>query len=134
MAVEILQRARRAGALEIFRGGVGVEMHGKQLALDQIRLHRLAQADRYVGLAHGEVELLVAGDEIDADIGIEVEEFAEPGRAPETPDAALPWSLPKSRRWRTRPRRRPTRSPGRSLRSRTPRASRSSRSVRWPRP
>ena len=57
-------------------------MHGKQLALDEIRLGRLAQSDRDVGLAHGEVELFVAGEQRDLDIGIEVEKFAEPRRQP----------------------------------------------------
>ena len=82
MIVELLERARRAEALEIFGRGVGVEMHREQLALDQVGLRRLAQPDRDVGLAHGEVELLVGGDQRDADVGIEVEEFAEPRRQP----------------------------------------------------
>ena len=80
--VEILVAARRAEALEIFRRGVGVEVHGEQLALDQVGLRRLAQPDRDVGLAHREIELLLGGQQRDADVGIEFEEFAEPRRQP----------------------------------------------------
>ena len=59
--VEIVVGARRAETLEVIGRGIGVEMHGEQLALDQIGLGRLAQADGDVGLAHGEIELLVGG-------------------------------------------------------------------------
>ena len=50
-------------------------MHGEQPALDEVGLLRLAQPDRAVGLAHGEVELLVGEDQLQADLGIELEEF-----------------------------------------------------------
>ena len=90
MLVEVLVGARRAEALEIFRRRIGVEMHRKQLALDQVRLGRLAQADRHVGLAHREVEFLVGGDEGDADVRIEIAELAEPRRQPMHADAR-PW-------------------------------------------
>ena len=50
-------------------------MHGEQPALDQVRLLRLAQPDGAIGLAHGQVEFLVGEDELQLDIGIEVEEF-----------------------------------------------------------
>src|SRR5208282_4909398 len=56
MAIEIVDRSRRAEALEVFGRGVNVEVHGEQLALDQVGLRRLAQTNRDVGLAHGEVE------------------------------------------------------------------------------
>ena len=82
VVVELLQRARRAGALEVFGRGIGVEVHREQLALDQVGLGRLAQPDRDVGLAHGEVELLVGGDQRDADVGEQIHEFAEPRRQP----------------------------------------------------
>ena len=85
--VELLVRARRAEALEIFRRRVGVEMHREQLALDQVGLRRLAQPDGDVGLAHGEVELLVGGDQRDVDVGIEIEELAEPRGEPMHADA-----------------------------------------------
>ena len=85
--VELLVRARRAEALEIVGRGIGVEMHREQLALDQVRLRRLAQADGDVGLAHRQVELLVGGDQRDVDVGIEIEEFAEPRREPMHADA-----------------------------------------------
>ena len=62
-------------------------MHREQLALDQVGLRRLAQADRHVGLAHGEIEFLVGGDQRDVDVGIEVDELAEPRREPMHADA-----------------------------------------------
>ena len=85
--VEFLVRARRAEPLQVFGRGVGMEMHREQLALDQVRLRRLAQADGDVGLAHGEVELFVGGDQRDVDVRIEIEEFAEPRRQPMHADA-----------------------------------------------
>ena len=87
MVVELFERARRAEALEVFGRRVGVEVHREQLALDQVGLRRLAQPDRDVGLAHGEVELLVGGEQRDVDVGIEVEELAEPRREPMDADA-----------------------------------------------
>ena len=62
-------------------------MHREQLAPDQIRLRRLAQADGDVGLAHGEVELLFGGNQRDVNVGIKIEEFAEPRRQPIHADA-----------------------------------------------
>ena len=50
-------------------------MHREQPALDEVRLLRLAQPDRAVGLPHGEVELLIGEDQLQLDIGIEIEEF-----------------------------------------------------------
>ena len=64
-----------------------MEVHREQLALDQVGLGRLAQPDRDVGLAHGEVELLVGGQERDPDLGVEVDELAEPRREPVHADA-----------------------------------------------
>ena len=58
-------------------------MHREQPALDEVGLRRAAQADRDVGLAHGEVELLVGQDELDAHVGIEVEELADALREPD---------------------------------------------------
>ena len=52
-------------------------MHGEQPALDEVGLLRLAQPDRAVGLAHGEVEFLVGEDQLQLDIGIEVEELLD---------------------------------------------------------
>ena len=85
--VELFVRARRAEALEIFRRRIGMEMHREQLALDQVGLGRLAQADGDVGLAHREVELLVGGDQGDVDVGIQLQELAEPRRQPVHADA-----------------------------------------------
>ncbi len=53
-----------------------MEVHGEQPALDQVALHGLAQADGHVGLAHGEVELLVGEQHLHAHLGVEVEELA----------------------------------------------------------
>ena len=62
-------------------------MHGEQLALNEIRLRRLAQPDGDVGLAHGKVEFFLGGEQRDADVRIELEEFAEPRRQPVNADA-----------------------------------------------
>ena len=56
--VEIVERCRLAESLgEVVRRGVEVIVHREQAPLDQVRLDRLAEPDRDVGLAHGEVEL-----------------------------------------------------------------------------
>ena len=54
-----------------------MEMHGEQPPLDEVGLLRLAQPDRAVGLAHGEVELLIGEDQLQLDLGIEVEELLD---------------------------------------------------------
>ena len=82
MRVEVVERARRAEALDVFRRAIGVEADREQLALDQVRLGRLAGADRHVGLAHRQVEVLVGDDQRDADVRIERGEFVEPRNQP----------------------------------------------------
>src|SRR5580704_8362087 len=59
-----------------------MEMHGEQLALDHVWLRRLSHANTDVGLAHGEIELFVGDDEIDANLRIELHELAEPRNEP----------------------------------------------------
>src|SRR5262245_61804342 len=78
MLVEIVMRARRAEALEIVRRRVSVRMHREQLALDQVRLGWLAQANRNVGLAHRQIQFFIRRAQGDVDVGVKVEEFAEP--------------------------------------------------------
>ena len=48
---------RQAVFLDVVGRGIDVDVHGEQLALDQVGLCRPAQADGHIGLAHGEVEL-----------------------------------------------------------------------------
>jgi hypothetical protein len=85
--VEILEGARRAEAFEIFGRSIDVEVHREQLALNEVRLGRLAQPDGDVGLAHGKVELLFGGQQRDAHFRIEVDELAEPRGEPVHADA-----------------------------------------------
>ncbi|CAM5222482.1 Methylated-DNA--protein-cysteine methyltransferase [Bosea thiooxidans] len=54
-----------------------VEVDREELALDQVRLLRLAQADGDVGLAHRQVEFLIGEDELDPDVGVEIHEFGQ---------------------------------------------------------
>ena len=61
-------------------------MHGEEPAPDQVGLGRLAQPQADVGLAHAEIELLVGQDDVELDVGIEVQEFAEPRREPARPE------------------------------------------------
>jgi len=42
MRVEVVEGARRAEALDVFRRAIGMEADREQLALDQVRLGRLA--------------------------------------------------------------------------------------------
>ena len=87
VVVEVLQISRRAEFLQIFGRGIDVEMHRKQLALNEIRLGRLAQPDGDIGLAHRQIKLLVGGKERDVDLGIEVGELAQPRSEPMHADA-----------------------------------------------
>ena len=78
MVVEILDLARLRRRLEIVGRSIGMEMHGEEPAPDKVRLHRLAQAERHVGLAHREVEIVVRQQKLQFDLRIELDEFAEP--------------------------------------------------------
>ena len=64
-----------------------MEPDREQLALDQIGLGRLAQADGDVGRAHRQIELLVGGEQGEMHIRIELHELPEPRGEPVHPDA-----------------------------------------------
>ena len=87
MLLEIVERLRGAATAQIFRRGIGVVMHGEELALDQVGLGRPAQPDRDIGLAHRQVELAVVEQHGDGDLGIELEELRDPGREPDRTEA-----------------------------------------------
>jgi hypothetical protein len=89
--VEFVEGARGAEMLDIFRRAIGVETHGEQLALDQVRLGRLAGADGHIGLAHRQVEFLVGDDQRNADFRIERGELAEARDQPVDADARALW-------------------------------------------
>jgi hypothetical protein len=59
-----------------------MEADREQFSLDQVRLGRLAGADRHVSLAHRQIEILVGDDQRDADIRIERGELVEPRDQP----------------------------------------------------
>lgn len=54
-----------------------MHVHGEELALDQIRLLRLTQADGAVCMPHVHVQLLVVEDELDLHVGIKLQEFLD---------------------------------------------------------
>ena len=87
MGVELVERAGGAEALDVFRRAIGVKTHREQLALNQVGLCRLAGADRDVGLAHRQVELLVGDDQRNSDLRIKCGEFAKPRDQPVDADA-----------------------------------------------
>ena len=66
MPIEIVERLRRAMALEVARRAVDVRVDGHQPALDQVGLGRARDPDGDVGLAHAEVDVAVADDQRDA--------------------------------------------------------------------
>ena len=53
-----------------------------QVTLDQIRLARRRHADRDVGFPHRQVQLGIVDHQGDLDLGVEIEEFANPRRQP----------------------------------------------------
>ena len=57
-------------------------MHGEQPAADEVGLHRLAQAQRDVGLAHADVEVVVGQQKLQLHLGKQFDELAEPRRQP----------------------------------------------------
>src|ERR1700732_2836370 len=54
-----------------------MKAHREQLALDQVGLRGLAQANSDIGRAHGEIELLVGRDQGQMDVRIELDELTE---------------------------------------------------------
>ena len=62
-------------------------VHGEELALDQVGLHRRAHADGEIGFALRQIEFAVLHDEMDFDLGIFFEEIVEPGYQPIGADA-----------------------------------------------
>src|SRR5690606_30745649 len=62
--VQVSYRTRFAVAADIGWCHIKVEVDREHLALDEVRLLRLAHADRAVGLPHGQVEFIVIEDEL----------------------------------------------------------------------
>src|SRR5215475_5051611 len=87
MRVEIVQRPRSPKALHVFRRAIGMEADREQLALDQVRLGRLADTDSDIRLAHRQIELLVGYDQLDPDLRIKRGELAEARDQPVDADA-----------------------------------------------
>ena len=63
-----------------------MEMHREKPSLDQIRLLRLAQAQRAIGLAHCQIQLFIGEDQLDLNIRIKVEELRHPLGQPPCPE------------------------------------------------
>ena len=82
MLVEIFDLARLGVLSQIVGRGVGVEMHCEQPAADQVRLARLAQAQRDVCFPHSEIEVVVRQQQLQLDFRVEVDELAEPRGEP----------------------------------------------------
>jgi len=59
-----------------------MEAHREQLALNQVGLGRLAQADRHIHRAHGKIELLIGGDQREMNVGVKLDKLAKPRREP----------------------------------------------------
>lgn len=54
-----------------------MHVHGEQLALDQIRLLRLAQTNGAVRMAHVHVQFLIVEDQLDLHVRIELQELLD---------------------------------------------------------
>ena len=75
MLGEIVERFGRAVLGEIVGRRIEVVVHGEELALDQIGLHRRAHAERQIGLALGQIEFAVLQHQMHLQFGIFLEEF-----------------------------------------------------------
>ena len=73
-------------------------MHGEQLALDQVGLHRRAHADGEVGLALRQVQFAVVHHQMDFDFGILRQEFVQPRQQPIGADAVAGGDLQRAAR------------------------------------
>ena len=79
---QIVQRLRRAVLRQIILRRIKVIMHGEELALDQVGLHRRAHAKRQIGLALGEIEFAILEHQMHLQLGIFVQEFLQPRQQP----------------------------------------------------
>ena len=77
MFVEVVEASRCAVFFDISRRGVSMDLHVEQRPADQVAMLRLARPDRYVGFAHGDVELILRQDQPHADVGIHVQKLAQ---------------------------------------------------------
>src|SRR5215831_14489230 len=77
MIVERVDRLWRTEAADILGGGVGVQLHVEERPTDEVALLRLAGPDGDVGGAHGDGDLLIAEDQLDADLRVELEKLAQ---------------------------------------------------------
>jgi hypothetical protein len=82
VTVDVIHRFRLAEALQIGGRGEDMEVHGEELALDQVRLGRGAQPDRDIRLPHGHVEFAVVEDEFKPDSRMNVYELVDARRKP----------------------------------------------------
>src|SRR5215470_374284 len=87
MFIECVDRFGRTEAADILGGSVGVQLHVEEGATNEVALLRLAGPDGDVGGPHGDGDLLVAEDQLDADLRIELEELAQPLRDPNGAEA-----------------------------------------------
>ena len=62
-------------------------MNGKQLALNEVGLHRAAQSYRHISLAHGQVQLAILEQKHDTDLRVELDEFGDARRQPDGTEA-----------------------------------------------
>jgi hypothetical protein len=83
VAVEVLRRLRHAVLLDVAGRSVDLEPKRQQVALDELGLARRRHADGHVGLAHAEVELAVVEHQVEAHVGIELEELLDARRQPQ---------------------------------------------------
>ena len=77
-------------------------MDGKQPPADEVGLGRFAQAQRDIGLAHGEVQFVIGQDHDQFDIGIKLAEFRQARRQPGGAEAGIGGDLQQAMRLFTR--------------------------------
>ena len=53
-------------------------MHGEQATPNEVRLDRLPQSQRNVSFAHPQVEVVIRQKQLELDLGVEIDELAEP--------------------------------------------------------
>ena len=82
MLGQIVEALRRAARGQIFLRRIEMIVHGEQLALDEIGLHRRAHADGEIGLALRQIEFAILEHQMHLKFGEFGHEFLEPRQQP----------------------------------------------------
>ena len=91
MPVEFLDGRRLAVPRDVIVGGDEQIPNRDQRPLDEVRLMRRMEADRHVGLAPRQVDIVIGEHQRHLDIGIKLDEVPHLAREPGRAEADASW-------------------------------------------